>query len=186
MTTPKDNNEDYAVFREAISDVKPLKSQRRTDSRAPLPTPHPRQLEKDEEAVKTELLDEPEDFAELETGEELLFLRPGVQKRYLRRLRRGHFSVSDHLDLHHMNESTASQALLEFIDSSASRGMGCVRVVHGKGLRSKKGPVLKAMTRRLLSRHPLVLAFASCRPIDGGTGAVSVLLRAPKKESRST
>ena len=183
MTKSSDKNDDLAVFREAISDVAPLKSQRRTDSRAPLPTPHPRQLEKDEEAVKTQLLDEPADFAELETGEELLFLRPGVQKRYLRRLRRGQYSVGDQLDLHHMNESTASQALLDFIDFSTSRGLDCVRVVHGKGLRSKKGPVLKAMTRRLLSRHPLVQAFASCRPIDGGTGAVSVLLKAQKKES---
>ena len=183
MTDPADK--DLAIFREAISDVKPLNQPHRSDSRAPLPDPYPRQLVKDEIAVKSELLDKPDDFSELETGEELLFLRPGVQKRYLKRLRRGRYSIGDHLDLHQMNEATASKALLNFIELAAINGIGCVRVVHGKGLRSRKFPKLKAMTRRLLSRHPLVIAFASCRPVDGGTGAVSVLLKAPKPERRS-
>ena len=113
----------------------------------------------------------------METGEELLFLRPGVQKRYLRRLRRGRYSIADSLDLHQMNEATAARVLKEFIEMAAAKRMGCVRIIHGKGLRSRNGPKLKIMTRRLLSRHPLVLAFASCRPVDGGTGAVSILLR---------
>jgi DNA-nicking Smr family endonuclease len=52
-----------------------------------------------------------------------------------------------------------------------------VRIVHGKGLRSRNGPRLKRLASRLLSRHPAVLAFASCRPVDGGTGAVTVLLK---------
>jgi len=179
----KDNHhdkDDLDIFRQALSDVTPLKSTERSESKAPPPAPRPRQLEKDEARVKSELLNPLEDFAELETGEELLFLRSGIQKRYLTRLRRGHYSIRDNLDLHQMNEATAARALHEFIDESAVRGMGCVRIVHGKGLRSRKEPKLKAMTRRLLSRHPLVLAFASCRPVDGGTGAVSVLLKARK------
>jgi DNA-nicking Smr family endonuclease len=57
------------------------------------------------------------------------------------------------------------------------RGLGCIRVVHGKGLRSRTIPKLKLMTNRLLRRHPAVVAFASCRPADGGTGAVVVLLK---------
>ncbi len=124
-----------------------------------------------------ELLDVPQDPGCMETREELLFLRPGVQKRYLRRLRRGRYSIADSLDLHQMNEATASRALKEFIEMAVAKRMGCVRIIHGKGLRSRNGPKLKIMTRRLLSRHPLVLAFASCRPVDGGTGAVSILLR---------
>jgi DNA-nicking Smr family endonuclease len=173
--------DDRELFRREFRGVKPLKSTERSESRAPPPAPRPRQLELDEAAVKSELLKPPEDFSELETGEELMFLRSGVQKRYLRRLRRGQYSIRDNLDLHHMNEATASRALHEFIDTAAINGMGCVRIVHGKGLRSRKEPKLKAMTRRLLSRHPLVLAFASCRPVDGGTGAVSVLLKARKR-----
>ena len=99
-----------------MTGVKPLVQPDRSDSRAPQPKPYPKQLEKDEEAVRSELLDEPEDFSELETGEELIFLRNGYQTRYLKRLRRGRYSIGDHLDLHAMNESTASKSLLEFVD----------------------------------------------------------------------
>jgi DNA-nicking Smr family endonuclease len=53
-----------------------------------------------------------------------------------------------------------------------------VRIVHGKGLRSRAaGPVLKALTDRLLRRRDDVIAFASARPALGGTGAVVVLLK---------
>jgi DNA-nicking Smr family endonuclease len=45
-------------------------------------------------------------------------------------------------------------------------------------LRSKAaGPVLKALTDRLLRRRDDVIAFASARPMQGGTGAVVVLLK---------
>jgi DNA-nicking Smr family endonuclease len=177
LSNPTDSNNDLEILREAFSDVRPLKITERSVSRAPPPEPRPQQFEKDEAAVKSELLNPQEDHSELETGEELLFLRPGVQKRYLTRLRRGHYSIGDSLDLHQMNEATASQALLEFIEQSVAKGMGCVRIVHGKGLRSRTVPKLKAMTRRLLGRHPKVVAFASCKPVDGGTGAVNVLLK---------
>jgi DNA-nicking Smr family endonuclease len=173
--------DDSALFRQEMGDVKPLQGEARSRSRPPQPEPHPRQREKDERAVLGELLSSPEDPAEMETGEELMFLRPGVQKRYLTRLRRGHYSIGDSLDLHRMNKDAARKALLGFIESACARNLGCVRVVHGKGLRSRNGPKLKVLTNRLLSRHPAVLAFASCRPVDGGTGAIAVLLKHRKK-----
>ncbi|MFT5351869.1 MAG: DNA-nicking Smr family endonuclease [Gammaproteobacteria bacterium] len=180
MSEPNDKNDDLAMFHEAIRDVKPLRKSERSDSSAPKPGPYPKRFKMDDEEIVTELLDDPDDSLDLESGEELLFLRNGVQKRYLTRLKRGRYSIEDHLDLHQMNEMTAANALLAFIDSANKKGIGCVRVVHGKGLRSRKGPVLKQMTRRLLRRHPLVMAFASCRPADGGTGAVNVLLKAKR------
>jgi len=52
-----------------------------------------------------------------------------------------------------------------------------VRIVHGKGLRSgHRGPVLKAAVSAVLRRTGAVLAYVSARPVDGGTGAVYVLL----------
>ncbi|MBT8062458.1 MAG: SMR domain protein [Xanthomonadales bacterium] len=165
------------LFRLEFEDVQPLNSVPRSDSRPPRPAPAARQRQLDEQAVLTELLESPSDPAEFETGEELLFLRSGYQRRYLTRLRRGRYSIEDSIDLHHMNESTASAAIMTFIDHALDRGLGCVRIVHGKGLRSRNGPKLKILARRLLSRHPSVIAFASCKPSEGGTGAVLVLLR---------
>ena len=123
-----------------------------------------------------ELLEYDDDSIELQTGEELLFLRPGYQKRTLRRLRRGNFSATGTVDLHHMNVATAKQVLLDFLDHALARQLSCVRIIHGKGLRSKNLPRLKMMTNRVLRKHPRVVAFASCRPVDGGTGATDVLL----------
>ena len=177
MKDRPDQKPDQDLFRSTVGKVSPVKGAPRSDSRAPLPKPLPNQTLSDERAVLAELLSPPLELDEVETGEELLFLRPGLQKRYLTRLRRGHYSVRDTLDLHQMNESTASEAMREFIDAAVARELGCVRIIHGKGLRSRNGPKLKWLTRRLLTRHPQVLAFASCRPVDGGTGAVSVLLK---------
>ncbi len=54
-----------------------------------------------------------------------------------------------------------------------------MRIIHGKGYRSgARGPLLKIAVNLWLRRHPDVMAFTSARPIDGGTGAVYVLLRA--------
>jgi DNA-nicking Smr family endonuclease len=175
MDSEKKNTDDR-TFRQAMEDVTPLQTPDRIE---PIPKKTPaRALQKkmDDQAVMNELLEYTDDSIELQTGEELLFLRPGYQKRILVRLRRGHFSATDTIDLHHMNVETAKQVLLDFLDHALARRLGCVRIVHGKGLRSRNLPLLKIMTNRVLRKHPRVVAFASCRPVDGGTGATDVLL----------
>lgn len=179
MSEEKFPDDDLALFREAVADARPLDSEPRVVHTPPRPAPVPRQRLRDERAVMDELLDPPEpgEDLDLDSGEELRFLRDGYPPRLLKRLRRGDFVIHMHLDLHHMTHDVARDALLAFLEDARGRDAGCVRVVHGKGLRSKAGPVLKAMTHRLLRRHPAVVAFTSCRPVDGGTGAVVVLLK---------
>lgn len=171
--------DDWELFREAVKGIKPLKSEPRVIAASPRPPALPRQRENDERAVLRELLEDPGDEEGLETGEELLFLRSGFQKRFLSRLRRGRYAVGDVLDLHGMNEAVAGETLRRFVDHAVYRGLGCVRIIHGKGLRSRGLPKLKLLTRRLLRKHPAVIAFASCRAAHGGTGAVDVLLKRP-------
>ena len=159
-----------------MADVTPLQAPDRIE---PVPKKTPAravQKERDDRAVLQELLEHNDDSAELETGEELIFLRSGQQKRILRRLRRGYYSVAETIDLHHMDVDTAKQVLLDFLDHVLDRQLSCVRIVHGKGLRSRTLPRLKIMTNRVLRKHPRVVAFASCRPVDGGTGATDILL----------
>lgn len=179
VSKDKHRDDDLDLFREAMADATPLEHEPRFVHDPPRPAPVPRQRLRDERAVLEELLDEPVpgDDLDLETGEELRFLRDGYPPRLIKRLRRGDFVVSMHLDLHHMTHDVARNNLLEFLDDAIARDAGCVRVVHGKGLRSRQGPVLKVMVNRLLRRHRSVIAFTSCRPVDGGTGAVVVLLR---------
>jgi DNA-nicking Smr family endonuclease len=114
----------------------------------------------------------------MEVGEELSYLRDGYPPKLLRHLKRGQYSVQDEIDLHHMNAAAAQSTISTFLAEASERGFRCVRIVHGKGLRSKAaGPVLKALTDRLLRRRDDVIAFASARPMQGGTGAVVVLLK---------
>jgi DNA-nicking Smr family endonuclease len=95
----------------------------------------------------------------------------------MQKLRRGRFPVGAELDLHNMTTETAHTALFEFIAQAQRRSLESVRIIHGKGLRSENGPRLKLMTRQFLRDHPLVLAFTSCKPADGGDGAVDILLK---------
>lgn len=175
--------EDSLLFRNSIGDV------RRLAQRSPAPqpdksrpAPHPAMFERDEAAVRDELLDSAIDPAALEVGEELLYLRDGHSPQLLTRLRRGAFSVEDEIDLHQMNEKAARAMLDDFLADSKRRGLACLRIVHGKGLRSgAAGPVLKRMTDRVLRRRNDVLAFAPARPAQGGTGATVVLLRKTRR-----
>jgi DNA-nicking Smr family endonuclease len=179
LSDEKDRDDDAGLFREAMAGTRPLEIEPRVPAHRRRPAPVPRQRLRDEAAVLDELLAPPETHDELdvESGEEIHFLRDGYAPRLLRRLRRGHYAVHGHLDLHHMTRETAREALLHFIADATAENLGCVRVVHGKGLRSQSRPVLKQLTNSLLRRHKAVVAFTSCRPVDGGTGAVVVLLR---------
>jgi len=165
-------------FSQLIGDVKPLPAFNRIEPEPKMTPAQALQREKDDQAALRELWEGTTDFHEAETGEELLYLKPGYQNHILRRLRKGQYSVADCMDLHHMNVETAKQVLLEFIDLALDRGLGCIRIIHGKGLRSRNLPLLKIMTCQVLRKHPRVVAFASCRPVDGGTGATNVLLSA--------
>jgi len=95
----------------------------------------------------------------------------------MQRLKRGQFPLGDQLDLHHMTTETGHIALLEFIAGAQNAKLQCVRIIHGKGLRSVNGPRLKLMAWQVLRDHPQVLAFSTCKPSDGGSGAVDVLLK---------
>jgi len=85
--------------------------------------------------------------------------------------------IGAELDLHNMTSETGHSVLLEFIADAQSRSLESVRIIHGKGLRSENGPKLKLMTRQVLRDHPQVLAYTMCKPADGGSGAVDVLLK---------
>ncbi|WP_449428302.1 Smr/MutS family protein [Rhodanobacter umsongensis] len=174
---PPIDEDDSRLFREAIGEVRRLDPVPPPPAAAK-PAPHPHMLEADEAAVPGELLDMAFDPALLEVGEELSYLRDGYSPKLLRQLKRGQFSVQDDIDLHQMNAAAAQASIVAFLAEARQSGWRCVRIVHGKGLRSKAaGPVLKNLTDRMLRRRDDVIAFASAQPALGGTGAVVVLLK---------
>jgi DNA-nicking Smr family endonuclease len=177
MATPSDDDWD---FRRAVADVQPLAPARRRLPRRTPPPPLPLQSHRDERAALAETLSGEVSLDDaLDSGVELVYLREGLSRQTLRRLRRGHWVVEDDLDLHGMNRAQAAISVAEFLRRCALRGRHCVRIVHGKGLGSpNREPVLKNKLRKWLMMRDEVLAFCQAPQPHGGSGAVLVLLKA--------
>lgn len=106
------------------------------------------------------------------------FVAPGVNRREIRKLKRGEYAVEGRLDLHGLTAAEAEQRVNRFLQNSRYQRQRCVCIVHGRGLRSPGGtPVLKTRVREWLRGHASVLAFVTAPQADGGDGAVYVLLR---------
>lgn len=166
------------LFRQAVADVEPLSPHGRYLHDTPPPPPIPLSRLRDERAVILESLTDPIRWDEaVETGEELAYVRPGLSRQILRRLR-GQWVAQAELDLHGLNRLEAKHELADFLHECRRRGIRCVRIIHGKGLGSKnREPVLKLHVRHWLTQRDEVLAYVQARPAEGGSGAVMVLLR---------
>jgi DNA-nicking Smr family endonuclease len=106
------------------------------------------------------------------------FTAPGVDRREIRKLKRGEYDIADRLDLHGLTAVEACTSVGRFIEKNRHGRRRCVCIVHGRGLHSEENaPVLKPRVRGYLSTHRSVLAFADAPRSDGGAGAVYVLLR---------
>lgn len=175
---PKDDE----ILRAALSDVTPLPRANRARLVRSQPKPIAVQRQLDERAVLRDTLsDAPAWDQGLESGEELLFLRDGLSSQHLKKLRRGHWVIQDHLDLHGLTTPEARLLTAEFLAHCVHQGLRCVRIVHGKGLRSpNREPVLKKKVAGWLAQRDEVLAYCQAPQNDGGGGAVWVLLRATK------
>ncbi len=171
-----DKDDERGLFRKAVAGARPIEQNRRppqTRRRKPVP----QQRQRDEREVVANLLSD-EFSPDIETGEELLFARTGIQQRLLRKFRRGQFAIEAELDLHGCTANEAREQVSGFLRRMRVDGKRCVRIIHGKGLSSEgKLPVLKVKINHWLRQKNEVLAFCSARPQDGGTGAVYVLLK---------
>jgi DNA-nicking Smr family endonuclease len=181
---------DTLAFRAAVRDVKPLKitpepiglAKTRPRTRVRMPAPAGDSLDELMPLLPVARGDGPGEAPQaagaLGGGDALSFQRAGVRTQVVRRLRRGLIPIEDELDLHGLSQTAARYQLAEFLTYSRTAGRRCVRIIHGKGYRSgARGPVLKTAVDLWLRRHLDVMAFTSARAIDGGTGAVYVLLR---------
>jgi DNA-nicking Smr family endonuclease len=175
MPLPPDDED----FRRALDGVEPLPQPRRVLRKPSPPPPLPRQSREDERAALAESLDGPASVDDsMDTGEELAFLRDGMSRQVLRKLRRGHWVIEDSLDLHGMNRIEAALSVNEFLRLCRLRRLRCIRIVHGKGLGSRnREPVLKGKLRKWLTVRDEVLGFCQAPAAHGGGGALLVLLK---------
>ncbi len=165
--------QDADLFRQALEGVTPLKP-----SDHVLPTSSPRRV-----TLRHPLspLTVPDNLSDHGAGDVAIteFLRDGLNRMTLRKLRHGEWPIQDELDLHGLSSDEARRLLGVFLYNAAQHGLRCVNIIHGKGWRSEgREGILKIHTRHWLTQHPGVLAFCEAPPNAGGGGAVWVLLKA--------
>jgi DNA-nicking Smr family endonuclease len=181
--------DDSHLLEEALRDVRPLSGPRH----APPPACEPgltRTIVSEDAEVLAELSDlvtGQGEFDITETEEYVEGARAGLDPRLIVRLRRGEFPWEAHLDLHGMTQPNSRQELGAFIQESVRKGRRTVLIVPGRGLGSPGGrPVLKHAVVQWLSHGMLsgyVLGFVTARPIDGGAGALYLLLRRDRRRA---
>ncbi len=171
------DDDDIELFRAAVGEVEPVRHDR-VEHAIEKPSAEPLQRQRDEARVLVDAFSDDYLSEELQPGDELAYAVPGLQPSQFRKLRRGEFRREAELDLHGMTAENARKALALLLAEALEEGWRCLRIIHGKGLRSSNdGPVLKTRLNTWLRQRSEVLAFCSAPPRDGGTGAVYVLLK---------
>jgi DNA-nicking Smr family endonuclease len=171
--------EDQDTFRSEMVGVEPISPHGRVMHAQPNLPPLPLSLFRDQREVILESMQDPTHWdEETDQDKDDSYVRPGLSRQTLRRLRSGDWHIQAELDLHGLTRIEAKHELADFLHECKRRGGRCVRIIHGKGLGSpNKEPVLKHHVRHWLTQRDEVLAFVSARPVDGGSGAVVVLLK---------
>lgn len=186
---PAPTQADRALFRSATAGAQPLVR----PAHPPPPGLHPEppkaiplQHMRDEQAVLREAMSDELDLDHLlETDATLSWRREGIGSDTLRKLRRGHWTIQNEIDLHGLRRDEAREALGQFLRIALQREWRCVRVIHGKGLSSPlREPVLKHKVRSWLMQRDEVMAYVQARPSDGGAGALVLLLRSARRTER--
>ena len=177
--------DDARFFNEAMSDVTPLSGDKEKIIRIPsayIRPAHP--APDDERDVMSQLYGMVKGSIEMDitfSDEYMEGAVKSVNQKIMKKLKKGKFAIQDHIDLHGLTKSAAEIEVRDFLIRNQWLGHRCVLIVHGRGLNSPDSfPVLKEGLPRWLGRGPvrkIVLAFATARPYDGGTGAIYVLLK---------
>jgi DNA-nicking Smr family endonuclease len=177
--SPLSTKTDEEMFRDAMADVREIKEFRKIPlklSRRVRNIP----LQKDDSLeILHQILSGEKKIRIADTGEYIEWTSPDLRKDLTRKLHEGNFSVQDSIDLHGMNLHMAEEAFIGFLGEALKRRLFCVKVIHGRGLRSPKGPVLKEALKKWLqgSFRKSILAYSTAQDCDGGLGATYILLK---------
>jgi DNA-nicking Smr family endonuclease len=170
---------DEEIFQDAMANVREIKEFRAIPvKKPPMSKQHPVQADDSMEILR-QIVGGDRKIRLSDTGEYIEWMRPDIRKDIVHRLHRGDFSVQDYIDLHGMTLSEAEEALCLFIKEAVKKGLFCVKVIHGRGLRSPGGPVLKEALKKWLqfTFKKWVLAYSTAKDCDGGLGATYIILK---------
>jgi DNA-nicking Smr family endonuclease len=177
--TKVDTKSDEEIFQDAMSNVREIKEYRKLQAKKP-PKVKRISIQKDNSLdLLQQIIDGRKKITLSDTAEYIEWAHPCTRKDVARKLHGGNFSVQDYIDLHGMNLIEAKEALRLFLNDAAKKRLFCVKVIHGRGLRSPRGPVIKeAMVKWLhTSFSKWILAYSTAKDCDGGLGATYIILK---------
>ena len=177
-TAPRTKTEEE-LFIEAMAEVREIKKFREIPFKSPGGI-KPREMRPENSLEVLRQIVKGEGKIRLsDTGEYMEWTSHRVRGDIKRRLHQGDFAVQDSIDLHGMALIEAEEALKLFFRDAVKRRLFCIKVIHGRGLRSPHGPVLKEAFKKMLHGpfSKWVLAYATAKDCDGGLGATYVILK---------
>lgn len=186
ISNPTNDEDDF--FREAMKDVKrlPLGKLRVANNPPPL-EPAPAISPESERRMLEEILDERHGINTIDLPEYMEGYAEDINPLTMEKLRNGEFSVQKVLDLHGYTSEDAEALFEEFLKDSIRSNLRCIKVIHGRGLKSKAGPVLKEKLKGWIMRamhRKWITAFSNAPMKEGGPGATNILLKKqPTKKS---
>ena len=166
---PSVSSAEAQLFRNSVSQVKPLDFEERVEDARPQKKRRP----------TTPPIDSPEGIEKLDGD---LFYRPGVSRRLLNDLRKGRIRPGPVIDLHGHTRAEAKRELAHFVERSGDLYDRCLLVITGRGSHSPDGysPV-REEALALLRQLSAVQAYTCAQADDGGSGAFYVLTGRPSR-----
>ena len=186
VSTPTNDEDDF--FREAMKEVKrlPLGKLRVANNPPPL-EPAPATSPESERRMLEHILDERHGINTIDLPEYMEGYAEDINPLTMEKLRNGEFSVQKVLDLHGYTSEDAEALFEEFLKDSIRSNLRCIKVIHGRGLKSKAGPVLKEKLKGWIMRamhRKWITGFSNAPMKEGGPGATNILLKKqPTKKS---
>lgn len=175
--------EEKALFEASVRGVRPLARRERVTPPVRQPASTASRWDEDAETLSklAAMVDGSEPLGAEFSEEHAEWISEEADPGILPRLVAGEFAWQEHVDLHGMTREQAHAAIYRFLAGARVKHLRCVLIVHGRGNHSEgQIPVLKLALQRWLQRAPIkewVFAWATSRPVDGGPGAMYVLLR---------
>lgn len=189
MSDKSDYKTELAEFRAALRGVKSIDqnranlSQSKTQAKDASVAYRREKAQESSELIVDGLSTSQDKF--LEPEETVLFALPGVQLRLIKRMKAGHLGWDAGLDLHGFSTDHAREELYQFMQSCQRQGLRSLIIIHGKAYTEPGKPaLLKTYVTDWLRQMDNVLAFCSAQPQDGGSGALYVLLKRQRDQTR--
>jgi DNA-nicking Smr family endonuclease len=186
LPPPKREPTEEEMFREAMSDVERL-SQRERHVRVKRADVNEVIVHREQAVTMKDMLTEASRLNVVNLPEYMEGYVDDINPLIMEKLRNGDFSVQRTLDLHGLSVEGAHETFHEFLKDAVQSQICCVKVVHGRGLKSVKGPVLKEQLKGWIVRamhRKWIVAFANAKMADGGPGATIILLRTRARKAR--